>query len=211
MRVKPEPPQFPLRTDRAQRTRTGLIDAASTLFAEIGYTATTIEAIARRAGVARATVFTSMPGGKPQLLKEARDRAIAGDDEPVPIPQRGWFLQAMGQTDPRELLRLQAANYRHILQRSAALERALASAASSDPALAELFAEARRQRHVGALIVSRRLAELHALGGQTPDEAADTIYALASPDLYLLMTGDRRWSPERFQGWLTAQLVSSLL
>jgi AcrR family transcriptional regulator len=107
-----DPERYPLRADRARRTHQALVTAAMELFAETGYAATTIDALAQRAGVSRATVFTSAPGGKPQLLKEARDQAIAGDDEPVPIPQRPWFLDAMAQTDPRELLRRQAANYR---------------------------------------------------------------------------------------------------
>jgi AcrR family transcriptional regulator len=108
---QPDPVRYPLRADRARRTHQALVAAAAELFASAGYAATTIDAIAQRAGVGRATVFTSVPGGKPQLLKEARDQAIAGDDEPVPIPQRSWFIDAMAQTDPRELLRRQAANW----------------------------------------------------------------------------------------------------
>ena len=37
--------------------------------------------------------------------KLARDMAIAGDDEPVPVPERDWFRAAMAQDDPAELLR----------------------------------------------------------------------------------------------------------
>jgi AcrR family transcriptional regulator len=203
------PVRYPLRADRARRTHQALVTAARELFAEAGYAATTIEMLARRAGTGRATVFTSVPGGKPQLLKEARDQAIAGDDEPVPIPQRSWFVDAMAQADPRELLRRQAANYRRIHERAARLEQALATAAATDPALAELDAEARRQRHVGAGFVARRLTELGALAD--PETAPDTIYALASPGVYLLLTGDRGWPPDRYQDWLADRLAGSLL
>lgn len=65
--------------------------AATELFIERGYPAATIASIAERAGVARPTVFTSVPGGKPERLKLARDLAIAGDDEAVPVPERDWF------------------------------------------------------------------------------------------------------------------------
>src|ERR1043166_179847 len=119
----PDPVRYPRRADRARRTHQALVTAAAEMFARTGYAATTIEALAQRAGVARATVFTSAPGGKPQLLKEASDHASAGDDGPVPIPQRSWFTDAMAQADPRELLRRQAANYRRILGRAARLER----------------------------------------------------------------------------------------
>jgi AcrR family transcriptional regulator len=206
---QPDPVRYPLRTDRARRTHQALVTAAAELFAGGGYAATTIDAIAQRAGVGRATVFTSAPGGKPQLLKEARDQAIAGDDEPVPIPQRSWFTDAMAQTDPRELLRRQAANYRRIADRAARLERALATGAATDPALADLHAEARRQRHFGTSFVAGRLAELGALAD--PETAADTIYALAAPDIYLLLVDDRGWTPDRYENWLATQLIRSLL
>ena len=128
--------RFPRRAEKARRTRLALIAAATELFAERGYTGTTIEAIAQKAGVARPTVFTSMPGGKPQLLKEARDVAIAGDDEPVPIPQRTWYVQTLAQTDPVVLVRMQSRNNRRILKRVAALEIVI-RAIGADPGLAE--------------------------------------------------------------------------
>ena len=207
-----EPVRFPRRAEAARHTRDALIRAAAELFAERGYDATTIQAIATHAGVARPTVFTSVPGGKPQLLKEARDRALAGDDEPVPVPQRPWFRHAMSQTDPYELLRLQAGNYRRILDRAARLEHALTIAASHDPALAELHQQAQQQRRYGALAVSTRLDELQALPPDLDaEQAADTIYALASPDIYLLLVHDRAWSPGNYEQWLAKRLQQSLL
>lgn len=207
-----EPLRFPRRAEAARNTRDSLIRAAAELFAEHGYSATTIQAIADRAGVARPTVFTSVPGGKPQLLKEARERALAGDDEPIPIPQRPWFRHAMSQTDPYELLRLQAGNYRRILDRAARLEQALTIAASNDPALAELHQQARQQRRYGALAVSTRLDELHALPPElNTDLAADTLYALAGADVYLLLVHDRGWSPDNYEHWLAERLQQSLI
>jgi AcrR family transcriptional regulator len=205
----PDPVRYPRRADRARRTHQALVTAAAELFAEVGYAATTIDALAQRAGVGRATVFTSAPGGKPQLLKEARDQAIAGDDEPVPIPQRSWFTDAMAQTDPRELLRRQAANYRRILDRAARLERALVTAAATDPALADLHAEARRQRYFGSRLVAGRLGEVGALAD--PETAAETIYALCGHDVYLLLVDDRGWTPDRYESWLATQLIRGLL
>jgi hypothetical protein len=31
------------------------------------------------------------------------------------------------------------------------------------------------------------------------------------PDVYLLLVGDREWSPDRYQGWLATQLIQGLL
>ncbi len=204
--------RYPLREARAGRTLAAVVAAAGELFAARGYPATTIVEIAERAGVGRATVFTAVPGGKPDLLKLARDRALAGDDEDIPIPQRSWFRDAMAQTHPIELLRRQAGNYRHILDRAAGIEAALEVGAEMAPELAELRRTATAQRRLGARLVADRLAELTPLrAGLSTETAADTITVLISAGTYRLLTGDYGWSPDQYQNWLTDQLVTALL
>jgi AcrR family transcriptional regulator len=66
-------PEYPLREGRKLRTRTALIDAAATLFAEHGYENTSLEAIAERAEVHVQTLYRHFPN------KETL--AIAGDLE----------------------------------------------------------------------------------------------------------------------------------
>ena len=203
---------FPRRAEAARRTRLALIKAATELFIEQGYAGTTIDAVAARARVARATVFTAMPGGKPALLKAARDVALAGDDEPVPVPQRPWFLAAMAPDDPAEVLRRQCASYRMLHQRAARLEAVLATAASTDPSLRALHAEALRQRHLGCALVVHRLRELGGLApGLTDDSASDTLYTLSSPAVHLLLVHDRGWSLDQYEHWLHYQLTAALL
>jgi AcrR family transcriptional regulator len=203
--------RFPRREAAAQRTRTALVTAAAELFIERGYAAATIAAIAARAGVARPTVFTSVPGGKPQLLKLARDMAIAGDDEAVPVPERDWFHDAMAQADPAELLRRQAGNYRRILDRAAALELVLTTAAAIDAELRPLLEQARAQRAAGTRLVTRRLVELGTVRPEQAEAAADTIYALASPEVYTLLVRDRAWSADNYQQWLAEKLITALV
>src|SRR4051812_11217164 len=70
-----------LRAAQARATRRAIVDAAARLFIELGYGATTVDAIAEAAGVSRKTVFTSV-GGKADALKLAIDWAVTGDDEP---------------------------------------------------------------------------------------------------------------------------------
>jgi AcrR family transcriptional regulator len=207
----PQAARFPRRQAAAARTRAALVRAAGELFVERGYAATTVSAIAERTGVSRATVFTSVPGGKPELLKLARDVALAGDDEPVPVPQRPWFREAMSAPQATELLRLQARNYRMIQQRAAALERCLVTAAATAPELGELLAEAQRQRAMGTRSVVDRLVEMGAVQPASHESAADILYALASPDVYLLLTGDRRWTAADYEEWLYHALSDALL
>jgi AcrR family transcriptional regulator len=86
-----------------------IVSAARGLFVDDGYVATTIERIAERAGVSKPTAFASV-GNKRALLKAARDLAMAGDDEPVPIAARSWFQEALAEPDPRQSVRLHARN-----------------------------------------------------------------------------------------------------
>jgi len=62
-----------------------VLDAARQLFIAQGYGATTVEQIAQRAGVSKPTVFSAV-GNKQMVLRAARDTALAGDGEPVPVP-----------------------------------------------------------------------------------------------------------------------------
>ena len=77
--AKKTPYRSQLRAEQAAATRELVLDAATRLFVERGYAATSIDAIAEAAGVGRSTVFAAA-GGKSWLLKTAYDRAIVGDD-----------------------------------------------------------------------------------------------------------------------------------
>src|ERR1700749_1518846 len=99
----------PVRRDAAARTRQAVLAAARELFIGQGYTATTVEEIAGRAGVSKPPVFAAA-GSKQAILKQLRDIALAGDDEPVPVAQRPWYREALAEPDPRRALRLYARN-----------------------------------------------------------------------------------------------------
>ncbi len=47
--------------------------------------------------------------------------------------------------------------------------------------------------------------------GVTERDAADVIHALMSPEVYRLLSTDRRWSPDRYQIWLADTLAQQLL
>ena len=72
---------------RTRLARRAVIDAARSLFVERRYAATTIDASARRADVPPATVYRLF-SSKLGILKALLDTSIAGDDEPVAVPDR---------------------------------------------------------------------------------------------------------------------------
>src|SRR5439155_22196315 len=93
-----------LRDSQARRTRQQIVAAAGRLFAEHGFAATTIDAIAVEAGVSRKTVFTSV-GGKVALLKLAYDYAMAGDDQPIPMIRREGLQAIIAEPNPQQQMR----------------------------------------------------------------------------------------------------------
>src|SRR5919206_1937219 len=101
------PYQSRLREEQARATRRTVVEAAGALFVEVGWSRTTIDAVARRAGVSRTTVFSSV-GGKAALLALALDWALVGDDEPVPLAERPVVAHMARQTDPRALVAMWA-------------------------------------------------------------------------------------------------------
>ncbi|HEV7757337.1 MAG TPA: helix-turn-helix domain-containing protein, partial [Acidimicrobiales bacterium] len=88
------------RRERSLRTRARVADAATGLFVDHGYLATTIEAVAERAGVAVQTVYYAF-GTKRALLAAVLDASIAGDAEPLAVLERPWFDALDDETDAR--------------------------------------------------------------------------------------------------------------
>jgi AcrR family transcriptional regulator len=98
-----------------------------------GYGGTTIDAVAQAAGVSRKTVFTAV-GGKVELIKLAYDFAVAGDDEPVPMPERPAVRALVAEDDPARMLAAYAVMVADIGARIAPVYVALQGAAQTDPA-----------------------------------------------------------------------------
>src|SRR3954469_14175605 len=128
-----------LREDQARATRRVVVTAARDLFVELGWSRTTIDAVAARAAVSRKTVFTSV-GSKAALLKLALDWALVGDDEPVPLSARQVIAELEQLTDPRALVARWARFVAELEERTAPLAHVLVVAADVDPEAAQVHA-----------------------------------------------------------------------
>src|SRR5438067_1937348 len=134
-----------LRAEQARRTRARILGAATERFLAVGYAATTIRSVASAAEVSVPTVELQF-GTKVQLLKEAIDIAIAGDDAPIPMLERDWASAAEHTSDASALLAGFARALRDAAVRSAGLIVAAHEAARSDPEIAELSQQLSEQR-----------------------------------------------------------------
>jgi AcrR family transcriptional regulator len=195
---------------RTRLARRAVVEAARALFLERGYAATTIEALSDRSDVPSATVYRLF-SSKLGILKALLDTSIAGDDQPLAVQERPDVASLFTEPDPHKLLAGFAGITTAINQRTNDIYRVLASAAGSDPAAAELLNEIRQQRDQGQSQIARSLARARAFKpGLRERDAADLIHALMSPEVYRLLVGDRRWTPERYQQWLATTLTQQL-
>src|SRR5947207_11792505 len=202
--------QSTLRGAQAHSTRQAVIAAATRLFAEHGFAATSIEEIAAAAGVSRATVFTSV-GGKATLLKTALDVAIVGDDEPVALPERPRSKAIRAEPDPRKYLALYAELVTEIDGRLAGIHEAVRGAAGVDPDARALWESHLAQHRQGAANVIADVIRKGGLRpGLDPESAADIVWLL-NPGVYQMLVHRRGWTPKEFQAWLAETFISQLM
>ena len=192
----------------AEETRRRILEAAAALFVERGYTGATLAAVARAAGVAEETVYAVFRN-KRTLLAETVSHAVRGGDV-APVLEQERPRAVLAATDPREQVRMFADDMSQRLARAAPLMDVLAAAAPLEPELRALRARlhAARLRNIRAFVGA---LATNVDRGLDTDEASETAWALASPELYTLLTGTRRWSRARYASWLEQGLAAILL
>jgi AcrR family transcriptional regulator len=200
------------RRERAEaergETRSRILAAAARLFAEQGYTRTTVGEIALAAGAAVQSVY-NVADGKAGLLHMVVDRAIAGDDLPVPVRDRPIVAAIAAEADPERQVRLIADAICDIQERSAPIQIAYREAAAVDATIAASVTAAhlRRMETFGALI---RMLPAERLRG-SPAQTTETMWAIGSTEVFLLMRDTLGWDATRFRAWLRRTLVDQLL
>lgn len=200
----------PRRREQARATRRAILDAARALFMEVGYVATTIDAIAASATVSPETVY-SVFGSKRSLLSELVDVSISGDDAPAILDQ-GWVEAMREEPDSRRRLAILASNGRSILERRAAIDDVVRGAAAADPEMATLWERGKAQRFAGQSALLRIAVDSEDLReGLDLQTAAEILFAIGSPEVYRLLVVDRGWSGSRFEQWYGDTVAHLLL
>jgi AcrR family transcriptional regulator len=204
--VKPRRPyNSERRREAALQTRQRILRAASARFAEHGFAGTTIAAVAADASTAAETVYATF-GSKVALLAAVVSTAARGSEDAAILEQEGPARAAAADSQ-REQLELFAEDISKRLARTAPLLRVVAGAAPAEPELQELY----RRIHEGRLANIRSVpAMLTRHGPLRVDEetAAETIWTLASPETYLLLSELRGWTRERYASWLADSLIA---
>jgi AcrR family transcriptional regulator len=185
----------------ATATQERICAAAEELFVRDGYARTSIKAVAKAAGVAEATVYLAF-ADKAALLdavivRATRDNASEG-------------LAAIAAAPPEEVLPRLATSNALLMARAGRLIALGESASLMDADLRPLRERAHRSLRAAFRVIADRLGKAGVLRAG-PQEAADSLYAIASEGTYLRMTEGAGLAPDRYAGWLAATLADVLL
>jgi AcrR family transcriptional regulator len=190
------------RATRRAETEARLVEAATALFVERGYTATTLADVADRAGLAARTVYLRF-ATKAELLRRCIDHAIVGDDAPVPLAERDSMAATMTASTLDGRIRQMAAVTARLMDRTGALLDVARQAAATEPDIAAA-AQAGRDDTRRALHEFWRRAGADGLlpAGADLDWLRETATLLAQADTWLLLRATTDWDPGDYERWL---------
>lgn len=183
--------------------------AAREAFVEHGFDGTTMPMVAERAGVSVETIYKNFRS-KGGLARVVVDTAIAGDDEPIAMPDRPAAKAIADAPSGSEMLQRYAHHARGIYDRLGPLVSVLLVARAGGPQLHELRRESDAQRLHAATLLATSLREAGQLktDGLDDGHVREAIWALNSPELHSLLVADRGWSADEYERFLAACLTA---
>jgi AcrR family transcriptional regulator len=211
-RVNPPKRRYdsPRRREQAAATARQIIEVSQRLFESQGYAVTTMSGIAVDAGVALKTVYLTFET-KSGLLRAVWDMLLRGRPD-APAAQTAWYQEVIEEPDPRRKLALNARKSKVGNSRVGRLTKVIRDAASTDPDIAALWDLIQTDYHADQRVVVQSLADKGSLRpGRSVDRAADILWALVHPDLWHLLVGERSWTANQYEDWLTETSCVQLL
>ncbi|TCO19039.1 TetR family transcriptional regulator [Kribbella steppae] len=198
------------RRDKARQRRRDVVVAAKDLFEANGFQATTITAVAKRAGVSAEGIYKGF-GTKAALAKAVFDFVIAGDDEPVPMAERPESHAIQAEPDVRRKLALYVDGLALRQERSARVQILIRDGRHHDETLRETWQTLMDERLVGMTMFGRHLVDSGQLrDGITVEEVADVLWTYIAVELYELLVLHRGWSLERYAAWIARAITDAL-
>jgi len=198
-----------------RETRRKLLVAAGEEFEESGYRAATVSRIADRADVSVQTLYHAW-GSKRDLLRGVLELAVTGQEEGS-LHEGAVRAQLLASIDPEDaadperLLAHLVHGFRVLAERAASVWGTYRDAAAVD---ADIASDWRG-------LMELRRSEFHRLmevvptsalrKGLTQASAADTAWAIVSPQIHESLVDTAGYTYDEFESWLRTTLVASLL
>ncbi len=199
------------RKAQSRETQEQIAEAARKLFIERGYAGTSIESIAKEAGVAPETVY-ALFGNKRAILARVVDVAVVGDSDPVPLLVRAEIREIENETDQTRQIQMFAKRIQKIMARVAPMFEVMRSAAKTEPEINGMLKKYLDGRIQGmTYFADCLLANGPLLNNMSKLTAVETLWTLTSAEVYNLLRKDRGWSAEEYEFWLSQTLTRLLL
>jgi AcrR family transcriptional regulator len=193
------------RADAAATSRTRVLDAARSLFAENGVDAVTIAEIADKGGVSASGIYANFKS-KEGVLHALMEQALFGSR--YRVAQQRLSQEA----DPARQLTSSARIARAVYEGESAefgLIRGISALSPALKALEQTFEDLRFEMQ------EARILGLFAAGmardGLSIDEARRVLWMYTSREIYRLLVQEAGWAPDRYEEWLSQTLADALV
>lgn len=178
--------------------RERMITAATKLFSTLGFTGTTMDAVASESGMSVQSVYFNFHS-KANLMQAAFDHAALESGAPPPLTE--WYRAAAQEPDADVALRYFVEGNCRVLATTGPLT--LAAAAANDSLAAAIYERNEELRRGVLADMTYRLAIKRRIRDHlTIDRAADIVFGLISPQLYGLLTASRGWNHDDYVSWV---------
>jgi len=149
---------------------------------------------------------------KSGLLTALWNLLLRGADDGIAVHDRDWYREVLDEPDPARQLRLNARNSRAVKERVGAVMAVIRSAAPLDPEIDALWDRIQSQFHENQAEIVRGLEAKGALRpGLDVARAADILWTLNHPDVWLLLVRNRGWTPAAYEEWFGDAACAQLL
>ncbi len=199
------------RQAQAEATKIQIAEAARSLFFKRGYAGTTIEEIANEAGISKESVYAIF-GNKQSILAFLLDVAVGGKELPLPLIQQSAPQAIIQDRDQRRQIERIAQVCGEILSRAAPVYAIMSAAATTEPEIQKRVRYVHKARLENMTSFFRQIAAHGPLReGLDEKRVGEIVWALASPELFNLLTTELSWSREKYSEWLADMLIRVLL
>jgi AcrR family transcriptional regulator len=197
----------PHREAAAAQTRATILSAAQECFERDGWAATTVKAVAARAGLSPKTIEATF-GTKAALLEATVTFVFRGTDEDVPVMEHAPARAFAATTTAADALDKHAAYARTVGHRTANI----AAVVESAPPVRELWATMLANVRFGAHWAAEHIMGKPGLRADATIEMVETTLRVAMDwGTYRLLASEFGLSPEGYEAWMRDYYARMLL